>query len=73
MEVDDLPLAEVKALAEVFGSHKLNSFLKIIRGLELFNGCLFGSGHLFFKLPNLIDSLLLSGSSLDQLSFKLVG
>ena len=52
MEMADLPIAEVKALAEVLGSCKFNSFLKIIQGLELLNGYLFGYGHLLFELPN---------------------
>ena len=30
METTDLPFVEVKALAEVLGSHKFNNFLKII-------------------------------------------
>ena len=34
MEMTDLPLVEVKALAEVFGSCKLNSFLKSSKDLN---------------------------------------
>ena len=52
METADFLIANVKALAEVLGSYKFNSFLKIIQGLELLNGCLFGYGHLLFELPN---------------------
>ena len=70
METADLPLVEVKALAEVLGRHKFNSILEIIRGLEILNGYLFGEDQLLFELPNggilifldfyqLVDSLLL--------------
>ena len=52
MEIADLPLVEVKALAEVFGSRKLNSFLKIIQGLELLNGVLFGKSDLLLEMPH---------------------
>ena len=80
MVASNLPYTKIKALAKIFGSCKFNSLLKIVRGLKLFNGCLFGSGNLIFETPNLgnlmildlsqlVGNMLLSGSGLSQLSF----